>query len=96
MNFMTNEDRFGEIIEIELKPGGANIPVTEANKEEYVHAIVEYRTKTRVRPQFNAFMEGFRELIPSELIAVFDERELELLIGGVPEIDTYVSSLIYL
>lgn len=89
--FSVTEDRFGEIIDIELKPGGANIAVTEENKKEYVEAVVEYRTKTRIREQITAFQEGFRELIPSELIDVFDERELELLIGGMSEIDTYVS-----
>ena len=37
--------------------------------------------------QFNAFIAGFEDLIPSELINVFDERELELLIGGIADID---------
>ena len=32
-------------------------------------------------------MSGFNELIPQELINVFDERELELLIGGIGEVD---------
>jgi len=34
-------------------------------------------------------MEGLLELIPLA-INVFDERELELLIGGMAEIDMYV------
>lgn len=37
--------------------------------------------------QFNAFIAGFHELIPADLITVFDERELELLIGGIADID---------
>ncbi|KAG9315721.1 hypothetical protein JVU11DRAFT_3368 [Chiua virens] len=86
--FSVTEDRFGEIIEMDLKPGGANIAVTEENKKEYVEAVVEYRTKTRIKEQTSALLEGFRELTPSELIDVFDERELELLIGGMSEIDT--------
>src|SRR3954468_931069 len=32
-------------------------------------------------------MDGFNQLIPYDLIVVFDERELELLIGGIAEID---------
>lgn len=32
-------------------------------------------------------MTGFNELIPQELVNVFDERELELLIGGIGEVD---------
>ncbi len=85
--FTTTEDRFGELVTMELKPGGENIPVTEANKVEYVDAVVAYRISTRVKEQFSAFMSGLLELIPSDLINVFDERELELLIGGMAEID---------
>ena len=32
-------------------------------------------------------MQGFHELIPADLVNVFDERELELLIGGIADID---------
>jgi hypothetical protein len=40
-----------------------------------------------VEEQFNAFITGFNELIPADLVNVFDERELELLIGGIADID---------
>ncbi|CAE6507946.1 unnamed protein product [Rhizoctonia solani] len=85
--FTTVEERFGELVTIELKPGGADFPVTEENKKEYVDAVIQYRIQKRVKEQFDAFMSGFSELIPQELINVFDERELELLIGGMSEID---------
>ncbi|PPQ65093.1 hypothetical protein CVT24_003054 [Panaeolus cyanescens] len=85
--FTTTEERFGEMVTIELKPGGSDIQVTEENKKEYVELIVEYRISRRVKEQFDAFMSGFSELIPQDLITVFDERELELLIGGMSEID---------
>ena len=90
--FTTAEDRFGEMVTIELKPGGAEVDVTEENKKEYVDLVVEYRIFKRVQEQFESFMSGFNELIPQELINVFDERELELLIGGMSEIDVYVLS----
>ncbi|CAE6433347.1 unnamed protein product [Rhizoctonia solani] len=85
--FTTVEERFGELVTIELRPGGADVEVTEDNKKEYVEAVIEYRIQKRVKEQFDAFMAGFSELIPQELINVFDERELELLIGGMSEID---------
>ncbi|KAI0319606.1 hypothetical protein OF83DRAFT_1281822 [Amylostereum chailletii] len=86
-SFSTTEDRFGELVTVDLKPDGENIPVTEENKEEYVELLVEYRIAKRVGEQFTAFLEGFSEAVPLELIKVFDENELELLIGGVSEID---------
>lgn len=55
--------------------------------------VVEYRISKRVTEQFGAFMDGLLELTPKELITVFDERELELLIGGMSEIDMYVLSV---
>ncbi|KAK0201921.1 hypothetical protein DFS33DRAFT_1031492 [Desarmillaria ectypa] len=85
--FTMTENRFGELVTVELKSGGENIQVTEANKIEYVDAVVAYRISTRVKDQFQSFMEGLLELIPVDLVSVFDERELELLIGGMAEID---------
>ncbi|KAF9919353.1 hypothetical protein FBU30_011073, partial [Linnemannia zychae] len=85
--FSTNDERFGEIVTIDLKENGQNIPVTEENKKEYVELMTEWRITRRVEEQFKAFAEGFHQLIPQELVTVFDERELELLMGGISEID---------
>ena len=49
--------------------------------------ITEWRIQKRVEEQFQAFVSGFHELIPPDLVNVFDERELELLIGGIADID---------
>lgn len=91
--FTTAEDRFGELVTIDLIPGGESISVTEENKKDYVDSVVAYRISKRVKEQFDAFMEGLLELIPRDLINVFDERELELLIGGMAEIDMCVPVL---
>lgn len=49
--------------------------------------VTEWKIQKRVEEQFNAFISGFNELIPQDLVNVFDERELELLIGGIADID---------
>ena len=85
--FSVEDERFGEKVTVDLKPGGRDIEVTNENKKEYVELITEWRIQKRVEEQFNAFVTGFHELIPEELVNVFDERELELLIGGIAEID---------
>ena len=86
-SFSVTEDRFGEHVIVELKAGGADIPVTEANKEEYVDLVVSHRIAGRISEQFRAFMEGLGDVLPLDLLRVFDEHELELLIGGMTEID---------
>ncbi|KAL6450649.1 RSP5 E3 ubiquitin-protein ligase RSP5 [Candida maltosa Xu316] len=87
LTFSAEEERFGEVVEVDLKPNGREIEVTEDNKAEYVQMVTEWRISKRVEDQFQAFISGFNELIPHDLINVFDERELELLIGGLASID---------
>jgi hypothetical protein len=76
-----------EVTDFELIPGGRDIRVTEENKHEYVDKVAEHRLTTAIRPQINAFMDGFNELVSRELISIFNDKELELLISGLPEID---------
>ncbi|CAA3008577.1 E3 ubiquitin- ligase UPL2-like [Olea europaea subsp. europaea] len=76
-----------EVTDYELIPGGRNIRVTEENKHQYVDLVAEHRLTTAIRPQINAFLEGFNELIPRDLISIFNDKELELLISGLPDID---------
>ena len=40
-----------------------------------------------IEQQFLALQKGFTELIPCQLLRPFDERELELVIGGLGSID---------
>ncbi|CAK4034680.1 related to HECT [Lecanosticta acicola] len=85
--FSFEVDKFGVTETIDLMPGGRDIAVTEDNKHEYVRLVVEYKLIKSVQEQLDHFLEGFHEIIPSHLISIFNEQELELLISGLPEID---------
>jgi E3 ubiquitin-protein ligase HUWE1 len=87
LTFTAEVDEFGKYKVVELKPGGTNIPVTNENKYEYVKLITENSMTKSIKQQLNAFLESFYEIIPKELISVFNEQEIELLISGLPEID---------
>lgn len=87
LTFSADDERFGEVVTVDLIPNGRDIEVTDENKKEYVEKYTQWRIVDRVQEQFKAFMDGFNELIPEDLVTVFDERELELLIGGIAEID---------
>ncbi|XP_037491239.1 E3 ubiquitin-protein ligase UPL1 isoform X2 [Jatropha curcas] len=76
-----------EVTDYELKPGGRNIRVTEETKHEYVDLVADHILTNAIRPQINSFLDGFTELVPRELISIFNDKELELLISGLPEID---------
>ncbi|EED24438.1 ubiquitin-protein ligase (Tom1), putative [Talaromyces stipitatus ATCC 10500] len=85
--FAIETDDFGETQVIDLIPNGRNIPVTQENKEEYVQRVVEYKLVGSVKEQLENFLKGFHDIIQPDLISIFNEQELELLISGLPEID---------
>ncbi|KAK7790387.1 hypothetical protein R5R35_006760 [Gryllus longicercus] len=85
--FSVEHNSFGVLRVHELKPGGRDIVVTEDNKKEYVRLYVNYRFMRGIEQQFLALQKGFTELIPSHLLRPFDEREIELVIGGLGSID---------
>jgi hypothetical protein len=87
LTFSVESDEFGIHKVIDLKPEGQTLPVTESNKREYVKLVTEYKLTTAIKPQIDAFLRGFHEIIPAALISIFNEQELELLISGMPDID---------
>ncbi|KAI0644511.1 hypothetical protein C8Q79DRAFT_912719 [Trametes meyenii] len=87
LTFSVEADEFGVMKLVELKEGGAAIPVTQENKKEFVQLSANYRLYSSIKDQIEALLAGFYEIIPKDLIAIFNERELELLISGTPDID---------
>ncbi|KAI9282573.1 hypothetical protein BY458DRAFT_467864 [Sporodiniella umbellata] len=87
LTFSVEVEEFGITKTISLKPDGENIPVTQENKQEYVNLVTSQRLVLAIKPQMDAFLEGFYEIIPYQNIKMFNEQELELLISGLPDID---------
>ncbi|XP_011314799.1 E3 ubiquitin-protein ligase Su(dx) [Fopius arisanus] len=77
----------GQVIHHELKEGGDKIRVVEENKEEYIRLMTEWRMTRGIEDQTKAFLEGFNSVVPLEWLKYFDERELELMLCGMQEID---------
>jgi len=86
-SFSVDVERFGVTETIDLIPGGRDIAVTQDNKQEYVRLVVEYRLIKSVQEQLDRLLEGFYDIVPADLISIFNEQELELLISGLPNID---------
>ncbi|XP_049322014.1 E3 ubiquitin-protein ligase NEDD4-like isoform X2 [Astyanax mexicanus] len=87
LRFCIDEDNFGQTYQVDLKPSGSDMVVTNDNKKEYIDLVIQWRFVNRVQKQMNAFMEGFTELILIDLIKIFDENELELLMCGLGDVD---------
>ncbi|XP_050098941.1 E3 ubiquitin-protein ligase NEDD4-like isoform X3 [Anopheles aquasalis] len=87
LTFCLDEETFGYTSQRELKPNGAEIEVTDENKDEYIRLVIQWRFVSRVQDQMQAFLDGFGSLVPLNLLKIFDENELELLMCGIQSID---------
>ncbi|XP_058825879.1 E3 ubiquitin-protein ligase Nedd-4-like isoform X2 [Topomyia yanbarensis] len=87
LTFCVDEETFGYTSQRELKPNGANIEVANENKDEYIKLVIEWRFVARVKDQMQAFLDGFGQIVPLNLLKIFDENELELLMCGIQSID---------
>jgi len=87
--FTASYDEFGVVRDMDLKEGGKDIEVTDANKEEFIRLKMRWRLLDRVAAQRDAVRRGFFEVMPeAEFKAIgMDDRELELILCGIPKID---------
>ncbi|KAJ8302932.1 hypothetical protein KUTeg_019328 [Tegillarca granosa] len=85
--FCSDFEVLGKVDQHDLKPGGSEIKVTEENKEEYINLMTNWRFSRGVEEQTKAFLDGFSEVVPLQWLQYFDERELELMLCGMQEID---------
>ena len=76
---------------IDLKDGGADIEVTDENKEEYVRLACEYRLFRSIHQQTEAFLRGFHSMVPPNLMTRLESMvsapDFGCLIAGMPHID---------
>ena len=64
-------------------PNGASTNVTSENREDYVHALCDYRLKEAVRVQFDRFAKGFwRVMGQSSIERVVEAEELRVMVQG--------------
>ena len=87
LDFSVTYSAHGRTATHELKPGGAEEAVTDDNKEEYLQLRLRHRMLDSIKAQLEHFLRGLYEVIPPELLSVFDYQELDLLLCGVSEID---------
>ena len=48
--------------------------------------VAHHRMTSAIRQQIDAFLSGFYDIVPPQIVAVFSPAELELLICGLPDV----------
>ena len=87
LTFSETSMYFGLETNVELIPGGHDVPVTDDNKLEYVNLVTAHKMTNAIKDQIAAFTRGFNDIVPHDVIKILNPSELELLISGTPEID---------
>lgn len=88
LDFTVTEEVCGKKVVNELKPGGRDIPVTNENKLQYVHAMADYKLNRQLLPLANAFYRGLIDLISPSWLSLFNANEFnQLLSGGTHDFD---------
>ena len=82
-----DHNNLGEIQTIDLIENGRNIEVNESNKFDYIQKLCRSKLYDTIKIQIDSLLKGFFEIIPQKLISIFNHRELELVISGLPTID---------
>lgn len=73
--------------DLELVPGGSSTAVTDTNKHDYVERKWQYLMVESVAPQLQVFLRGLYEIVPRDLLLLFDPEEFDFLLCGSDEID---------
>ncbi|XP_025424061.1 E3 ubiquitin-protein ligase Su(dx) isoform X2 [Sipha flava] len=87
MFFGVDFEVLGQVVHHELIENGDKVQVTDANKDEYIRLMTEWRMTRGIEEQTQALLDGFNEVVALEWLKYFDERELELMLCGMQEID---------
>ena len=87
LTYSVNHDGLGQIQTVDLIENGRNVEVTEKNKFDYVQRLCSFKLYESIKLQIEALLKGFYNIIPQNLISIFNHRELELVISGMPTIN---------
>ncbi|KAJ9660098.1 ubiquitin-protein ligase (E3) [Neophaeococcomyces mojaviensis] len=66
----------------DLLPNGSNTPVTNQNRLKYIDRMTRYRLQDQPRHMTRAFLKGLGQIISPLWLAMFNQKELQKLVGG--------------
>jgi ubiquitin-protein ligase E3 C len=69
-------------VEKELKPDGANTPVTNQNRLVYISYMARHRLQNQPYQQTAAFLRGLSTMVQPSWLSMFNHTELQTLVSG--------------
>lgn len=87
MTFSVTREVAGEVQEVELLPGGSELLVTDANKEQFIGLMLKWRLEKNVEEQLKPFLNGLYSVVGRSVLRLLDAADLELVLSGSMDID---------
>jgi ubiquitin-protein ligase E3 C len=82
LDFTSTHMENGKSVNVELIPGGSNIPVTNQNRIHYIYSIANYRLNVQIAKQCRAFFRGLSTIVDVKWLRMFNQQELQIVLGG--------------
>jgi hypothetical protein len=87
LTFTHDAEEYGMLVSKDLKPGGAEISVTNDNREEYVKLYVNHVINELPAKEIREFIKGFKMVMDGRAFQLCKPKELEMIVVGSPELD---------
>ncbi|KAJ0391317.1 hypothetical protein P43SY_010244 [Pythium insidiosum] len=84
---LTTADGSTQTVVVDLIPNGRDVEVTDPNEAECVDRKFRYMVFESVSSQLYALLKGVYEVVPPEMLMLFDAEELDYVLSGSDEID---------
>jgi ubiquitin-protein ligase E3 C len=84
LNFTVTDESFGKSKTINLIPNGSQTLVTRSNRIKYVMLVANYKLNVCISKQCAAFFRGLSDLINPKWLKMFNQIEMQILLGGNP------------
>lgn len=78
----TSQPKKTRTIEKELRPDGANTPVTNQNRLVYISYMARHRLQNQPYLQTTAFLRGLSTMVQPSWLSMFNHSELQTLVSG--------------
>ncbi|CAO3619946.1 unnamed protein product [Mucor fragilis] len=82
LDFTSTHMENGRSVNVDLIPGGSNIPVTNQNRIQYIYSIANYRLNVQIAKQCRAFFKGLSTIVDIKWLRMFNQQELQIVLGG--------------
>ncbi|KAI9562370.1 hypothetical protein GHT06_013335 [Daphnia sinensis] len=87
LTFQVSFGEYNEVVTVPLMENAHRVPVTNANRNEFVRLYLDWILNKGIYEKFRAFYLGFHSVCASNALIMLRPEEVEILVCGSPKLD---------